>query len=128
MSDNQRSKASDGRWGETARRRDQLSTEGESEQPQIPPEIDESAHSQDQQSVRGVMRQAHDDVERGVQDTTRKPELDRAYEQQKGPGAQGTAPAAPDMSGAGQHKTDAGHGPGDRRSTSAGPGNPAARR
>lgn len=107
-----------GQWGETARRRDQQSTDGESLQPQLPQEIDESAHSQHQGEQRAVIQQAHDDIERGLQDTTRKPELDRAYEQQKGAGAPGTAPAAPDRSGAGAHQTDAGHGPGDRRSAS----------
>jgi hypothetical protein len=91
--------------GLTRRRRDHLAENGEVVQPRRPDERDESSDSQDQQEVRGVIRQAHDDVQRGLQDTTRKTEADRAYEQQKGEGAQGTAPAAPDQSGAGA-KTD----------------------
>lgn len=108
------------RRGETARRRDSMTTSGESRQPRLPQEIDESAHSQHQGEPRRVIQQAHEDLVQGRQDTSRKPEIDRAYEQQKGPGAAGTAAAAPDRSGAGVNKTDAGHGPGDRKSASVG--------
>lgn len=90
--------------GLTRRRRDHLAEEGEVVQPRRPDERDESSDSQDQQEVRGVIKQAHDDVTRGLQDTDRKPVLDRAYEQQKGEGVPGTAPAAPDQSGAGTRK------------------------
>jgi hypothetical protein len=100
--------------GATARRRDQMATSGEATLPRRPDERDESPDSQGE-GVRPVMRQAAEDVMHGQQDTGRKPVLDRAYEAQKGAGAAG-APAEPDASGAGVHKTDAGHGPGDRRS------------
>jgi hypothetical protein len=86
--------------------------------PELPYERDESARAP-QDDLRAVARQGHDDLKRGVQDTSRKPEADTAYEMQKGQGAPGTAPAAPDRSGAGQHKTDAGQGPGERRHASA---------
>jgi hypothetical protein len=87
--------------GLTRRRTDQLGTEGERALPRRPDERDESTDSQDQDHVRGVIHQAHDDVVQGQQDTDRKPALDEAYEKQKGPGAPGTKPAAPDLSGAG---------------------------
>jgi hypothetical protein len=90
--------------------------------PELPHERDESARTPQedtQEDTRAVARQGHEDLKRGVQDTSRKVEADKAYEMQKGQGAAGTAPAAPDRSGAGQHKTDAGQGPGERRHASA---------
>ena len=90
--------------GLTRRRRDNLAEAGEAVQPRRPDERDESSDSQDQEEVRGVIKQAHDDLQRGLQDTDRRPEADRAYEQQKGAGAPGTAPAAPDRSGTGAAK------------------------
>lgn len=87
--------------GLTRRRRDNLANAGEAVQPRRPDERDESSDSQDQEHVRGIIKQAHDDLQHGQQDTGRKPELDRAYEQQKGEGVPGTAPAAPDRSGTG---------------------------
>lgn len=98
------SPSSSPRRGLTRRRRDNLAEPGEAVQPRRPDERDESSDSQDQQEVRGVIQQAHDDLQRGLQDTDRKPVADRAYEQQKGEGAPGTAPAAPDRSGAGRGK------------------------
>ena len=85
----------------TGRRRDQLANAGEDAMPRVPAERDESSDSHHDR-VRGVIKQAHDDVVSGQQDTDRKPAMDRAYEAQKGAGAPGTAPAAPDMSGAGE--------------------------
>jgi hypothetical protein len=87
----------------TSQRRDQLGAEGERAEPRLPHERDESSDSQ-AQGVRKVIRQGKDDLDRGLQDTSRKPEMDRAYEAQKGAGAEGTAPAAPDQSGAGVRK------------------------
>jgi len=104
--------------GTTSRRRDQLGGEAEESWPRVPAERDESSDSQ-AGGVREVIRQGHDDLARGLQDTSRKQELERAYEMQKGQGAPGTAPAAGDRSGAGVHKTDAARGPGDVRSATA---------
>jgi hypothetical protein len=86
--------------------------------PELPHERDESTDAPDE-NLRAVARQGAQDLQRGMKDTSRKPEADAAYEMQKGQGAAGTAPAAPDASGAGQHKTDAGEGPGERRHASA---------
>ena len=86
--------------GDTGPRRAAQADSGEPAQPRLPHERDESSDSQ-AQGVRDVMRQAKADVERGLQDTSRKPEMDRAYEQQKGEGAPGTEPAAEDRSGVG---------------------------
>jgi hypothetical protein len=95
---------------------------GTAREPALPHERDESSrqgHGTAGDAPRPVSQQAHDDTQRGLQDTSRKPEADRAYEMQKGQGAAGTAPAAPDQSGAGRHDTDAGNGPGERRHASA---------
>ena len=86
--------------------------------PELPHERDESAGSAGEDQ-RAVARQGHEDLKRGIRDTSRKVEADAAYEMQKGKGAPGTQPAAPDASGAGEHKTDAGQGPGERRHASA---------
>ncbi|MED5618945.1 hypothetical protein [Ideonella sp. BN130291] len=91
------------RRSHTSQRRDQLGTQGERAEPRLPHERDESSDSQ-AQGVRGVIHQGKEDLDRGLQDTSRKPEMDAAYEQQKGAGAPGTAPAAPDRSGAGGRK------------------------
>lgn len=88
----------------TRRRRDQMAGPGEQVLPRRPDERDESADSQGE-GVRDVMRQAADDLQHGLQETDRKPVVERAYEQQKGEGVPGTAPAAPDRSGAGARKT-----------------------
>lgn len=105
--------------GSTSRRMDQIGEgRGERAYPRTPPELDESSDSQDH-GVREVIRQGHDDLRDGLQDTSYRPETERAYEMQKGAGAPGTEPAAPDRSGAGLHKTDAGEGPGDVRSATA---------
>jgi hypothetical protein len=77
--------------------RSQTRVEGEGHLRQ-PHERDESSDSQSQ-GVREVMGQAAEDLRRGLKDTSRKDEADRAYEMQKGQGAAGTAPAAPDASG-----------------------------
>jgi len=89
--------------GITRQRRDPPGTQGEQPEPRLPHERDESSDSQ-RDGVRGIIKQAHDDVVGGLQDTDRKPVLDRAYEQQKGAGVPGTAPAAPDRSGAGTRR------------------------
>lgn len=87
------------RQDQTRRRRDSMGSDPAEERwPRLPAERDESADSQDQ-GVREVIRQAGEDLQRGVKDTSRKPEMDQAYEKQKGAGAPGTAPAAPDASG-----------------------------
>lgn len=105
--------------GRTSRRMDSIGEgQGERAYPRLPPEIDESSDSQ-AQGVREVIRQAHDDLRDGLKDTSYRPETDRAYEMQKGPGADGTAPAPGDRSGAGLHKTDAARGPGDERSATS---------
>jgi hypothetical protein len=101
MASSSPSTPSESRRGLTRQRRDNLAEPGEAVQPRRPDERDESSDSQDQQEVRGVIKQAHDDLQRGLQDTDRKPVADRAYEQQKGGGVPGTAPAEPDRSGTG---------------------------
>ena len=88
------------RQGQTQGRHGAQSAEGDRARPRLPHERDESSDSQDQ-DVRHVIHQAHDDVVKGSQDTDRKPVMERAYEQQKGSGAKGTAAASPDLSGAG---------------------------
>ena len=60
-----------------------VTTQGERQQPQpqAPHEIDESAHSQaaDNPGARRLGEIAHDDVEEGLQDTSKAPELDATY-------------------------------------------------
>jgi hypothetical protein len=102
------------RW--CMKRRSTTSTAGRP--PELPHERDESADAPNQ-DLRAVARQGEQDLRRGLKDTSRKPEADAAYEMQKGVGAPGTSTAAPDASGAGQRKTDAGQGPGERRHASA---------
>jgi hypothetical protein len=97
-----------------------MATGGEQAMPRRPDERDESAQSENEDHVRDVIRQGAADEAHGLQDTGRKPVLERAYEQQKGQGVAGPA-AAPDASGAGERQTDAGRGPGDRRNASVGP-------
>lgn len=87
----------------TSQRRQVTHAEPERREPRLPHERDESSDSQ-VHGGQGVMKQAHDDVQRGLQDTDRRPPMEQAYEQQKGPGVAGTAPAAPDRSGAGVRK------------------------
>ena len=53
--------------------------------PRLPHEHDESSDSQ-QSPPRPKMKQAHDDVERGLVDTDRGPPADATYERQKKPG------------------------------------------
>jgi hypothetical protein len=92
--------------GETSRRMDQIGEQtGERAYPRLPAERDESSDSQSQ-GVRDVIGQGHEDLQRGLKDTSKKLETERAYEMQKGTGAAGTAPAAPDRSGAGQSAGD----------------------
>lgn len=90
--------------GSTGQRRGLQGEQAERAEPRLPHERDESSDSQDQQGVRDVIRQGHDDLARGLQDTDRGPPLDEAYEKQKGRGVPGTAPADPDRSGAGVRK------------------------
>ena len=47
--------------------------------PKQPHERDESASSQEQPAPNDVMQQAHDDVERGLVDTSRAEATDRTY-------------------------------------------------
>jgi len=56
---------------------------GEGRRPRLPHEHDESSDSQDNNGVRSVVKQAHDDVESGMVDTDKGPPLDQAYRQQK---------------------------------------------
>ena len=89
--------------GKTTQRRGQQAGPGERAEPRLPHEHDESSDSQ-AQGERGVIHQAKEDLDRGLVDTGRGPEADRAYEQQKGSGVPGSAPAAPDQSGAGRRR------------------------
>lgn len=105
--------------GTTSRRMDSIGEgKGERPYPRTPAERDESSDSQDG-GVREVIRQGHDDLRDGLQDTSYKPATEKAYEMQKGAGAAGTPAAAPDRSGAGVHKTDAGRGPGETRTATS---------
>lgn len=64
--------------GRTVQRR-----EGQPE-PRLPHEHDESADQQGAQPS-DLGKQARSDVQRGLKDTDRGPEMERAYEQQKTP-------------------------------------------
>lgn len=57
--------------------------------PKLPHEHDESSTSQDS-TPRRVIRQAHDDLERGLVDTDRGPVLDEVYEHHVRPGTGAT--------------------------------------
>jgi len=62
----------------------------EQHEPRLPHEHDQSSDSQGGQ-VREKIRQAHHDLERGLEDTDKGPEMDRVYRRNfnpaKGPGA-----------------------------------------
>jgi hypothetical protein len=64
------------RTGRTVQRRE------EAPEPRLPHELDESADQQGQQPS-PVAEQAKADVDRGLVDTDRGPELERAYRRQK---------------------------------------------
>jgi hypothetical protein len=68
--------------GRTVQRR-----EGEPE-PRLPHEHDESADQQGSPPTE-LGRQAGSDIRRGLKDTDRGPEMDRAYKQQKRPASGG---------------------------------------
>lgn len=54
--------------------------DGDQRSPRLPHERDESSDSQPGGDSDGVIKQAHDDLERGLVDTDRGPVLDRTYE------------------------------------------------
>lgn len=62
------------------------SQDGEGKSPRLPHEHDESSDSQEQEDVRPVIRQAHDDIESGIVDTDKGKPLDEAYQRQKAGG------------------------------------------
>lgn len=53
--------------------------------PRLPHEHDESSDSQDEGSVRPIMKKAHDDVTAGHVDTDRGAPMNEAYQRQKEP-------------------------------------------
>lgn len=99
--------------GMTARRHDNLIDAPPTADPRLPQERDESSDSQVLEGQRDIIRQAQEDLERGLQDTSRAQATNEAYERQKrGPGA------VPDQSGAGVDEAGVA-GPGDRKSRTA---------
>jgi hypothetical protein len=98
----------------TSQRRDSQHATPEAAEPRLPHERDESSDSQREAASNTEMELARRDMAQGRQDTDRGTAADQAYQQQK-QGAGGG-----DQSGAGVHKTDAGHGPGDRKSATSG--------
>lgn len=68
--------------GDAAVTRVDLTTPAASTSPPMPHERDETAGMTDGQPNERI-RQGHDDLERGVRDTTRSPEAGRAYDKQK---------------------------------------------
>ena len=59
-----------------------LATDDESSTPRMPHERDEGVGMTDGKPSE-IVKRGHDDVERGVQDTSRAPEADRAYDKLK---------------------------------------------
>ncbi|HET9642116.1 MAG TPA: hypothetical protein VFP68_01845 [Burkholderiaceae bacterium] len=99
--------------GMTGRRHDQLVDAPAAVDPRLPHERDESSDSQVLESQRDIIRQGQQDLQRGLQDTSRAQATNEAYERQKR-----GAGAVPDQSGAGVGEAGV-PGPGERKSRTA---------